>query len=121
MAMLEIYNTLPDFAPQPHAYGKCADEDAYFFLCDYLTIGHALPDPVQLGEKLAELHKKSESPTGKFGFHVTTFDGKLPLNTTWDSSVSIRHYFSQPTARSQLTSYNSGLHSSRNLCRTSTF
>ncbi|KAI6082943.1 Fructosamine/Ketosamine-3-kinase [Hypoxylon rubiginosum] len=86
MAMLEIYNTLPDFAPQPRAYGKCADEDAYFFLCDYLTISPDLPDPVRLGRKLAELHKKSRSPNGKFGFHVTTFDGKLPLNTTWETS-----------------------------------
>ncbi|XXG95761.1 hypothetical protein Hte_002032 [Hypoxylon texense] len=87
MAMLEIYDTLPDFAPQPRAYGKCVDEDAHFFLCDYKSISHVtLPDPVKLGKKLAELHKKSKSPTGKFGFHVTTFDGKLPLNTSWDSS-----------------------------------
>ncbi|KAI1769315.1 Fructosamine/Ketosamine-3-kinase [Hypoxylon sp. FL1150] len=89
MAMLEIYNTLPDFAPQPRAYGKCADEDAYFFLCDYLTIKHDLPDPVRLGKRLAELHKKSKSPNGKFGFQVTTFDGKLPLNTTWESSWTL--------------------------------
>ncbi|KAI1410401.1 Fructosamine/Ketosamine-3-kinase [Hypoxylon sp. FL1857] len=86
MAMREIYNTLPDFAPQPRGYGKCANENAHFFLCDYLSISQGLPDPVQLGEKLAELHRKSKSPTGKFGFHVTTFDGKLPLNTTWDSN-----------------------------------
>lgn len=86
MAMLEIYNTLPDFAPRPRGYGKCKFDDSHFFLCDYLTITNELPDPVRLGEKLAELHRNSQSPTGMFGFHVKTFDGKLPLNTTWDSS-----------------------------------
>ncbi|KAJ5646091.1 hypothetical protein N7490_002463 [Penicillium lividum] len=86
MAMNEIYQTLPDFAPKPRGYGKCQDQEAHFFICDFLTIDHELPDPVRLGEKLAELHHKSQSPTGKFGFHCTTFDGKLPLNTTWDDN-----------------------------------
>ncbi|KAH9883934.1 Fructosamine/Ketosamine-3-kinase [Xylariomycetidae sp. FL2044] len=86
MAMLEIYNTLPNFAPIPRGYGKCEDGKGHFFYCDYLDIQHQLPDPVRLGPKLAQLHSKSQSPTGQFGFHVTTFDGKLPLNTTWDSS-----------------------------------
>ena len=86
MSMAEIHKTLPTFAPYPHGYGKCEDQDAHFFICDYLTIDHELPDPTRLGEKLAELHHKSESPTGKFGFHCTTFDGKLPLNTTWDDN-----------------------------------
>ncbi|KAI1078787.1 Fructosamine/Ketosamine-3-kinase [Whalleya microplaca] len=73
LTMLEIHNTLPSFAPRPHGYGQCENQDAHFFMCEYLTITHQLPDP-------------SQSPTGKFGFHVTTFDGKLPLDTTWDSS-----------------------------------
>jgi protein-ribulosamine 3-kinase len=82
----EIYKTLPTFAPQPRGYGDCQDQDAHFFLCDYLYLDHELPDPARLGEKLAELHHKSESPTGKFGFSCVTFDGKLPLNTAWESS-----------------------------------
>ncbi|KAI1440303.1 Fructosamine kinase-domain-containing protein [Annulohypoxylon stygium] len=86
MAMLEIHSTSPNFAPQPRGYGKCDNENAHFFICDYLTISHDLPNPVRLGKKLAELHRNSNSPTGKFGFHVTTFDGKLPLNTAWDSN-----------------------------------
>ena len=111
--MSEIYKTVPGFAPQPHAYGKCIDDDAHFFLCDYLNLSvhnanankettkgeekisekgkdrdgtSRLPDPVCLGKKLAELHHKSQSPTEKFGFHCVTFDGKLPLNTTWNSN-----------------------------------
>jgi len=84
--MEEIYNTLPDFAPQPRGYGECRDTNSHFFVCDYLTLDHELPDPVGLGKKLAKLHRVSESPTGKFGFHCTTYDGMLPLNTTWDSN-----------------------------------
>ncbi|KAK4038405.1 Fructosamine/Ketosamine-3-kinase [Parachaetomium inaequale] len=86
MSMTEIYKTFPSIAPQPRGYGKCKDEDVHFFLCDYLFIKNVLPDPVRLGKKLAELHRRSESPTGKFGFHCTTFDGKLPLTTAWDSN-----------------------------------
>ncbi|KAK3291456.1 Fructosamine/Ketosamine-3-kinase [Chaetomium fimeti] len=87
ISMSEIYRTLPGIAPEPRGYGKCNKGGAYFFLCDFLHINKdALPNSVRLGKKLAELHRKSVSPTGKFGFHCTTFDGKLPLTTGWDSN-----------------------------------
>ncbi|KAK8062924.1 vegetative incompatibility protein 4 [Apiospora hydei] len=60
--------------------------EGYFFLCDYLDIIHDLPDAADLGKKLAAFHRSSKFPNGKFGFHCTTFDGKNPLNTSWDSS-----------------------------------
>ena len=84
--MKEIFDTLPSIAPKPHGYGKCEIQPAHFFVCDYLSLTHENPDPVRLGEKLAQLHHDSKSPNGMFGFHCTTFDGKLPLNTTWDPS-----------------------------------
>lgn len=87
MSMSEIHKTLPSIAPQPHGYGKCHDENVHFFLCDFLDITNdSLPDPVRLGRTLADLHRESQSPTGQFGFHCTTFDGKLPLTTTWNSN-----------------------------------
>ncbi|KAK7953263.1 hypothetical protein PG988_013957 [Apiospora saccharicola] len=71
----------------PRGCGPCAErKGTYFFICDYLDLTHELPDAVDLGKKLAEFHLKSKSPTGKFGFQCTTFDGKNPLNTSWDSS-----------------------------------
>ncbi|KAM0812592.1 putative protein-ribulosamine 3-kinase [Seiridium cardinale] len=86
-AMSEIFKTLPAIAPQPHGYGEYKNrKGTYFFVCDYLNITHRLPDPERLGKKLAELHHKSRSPNGQFGFHCTTFDGEKPLNTTWDNS-----------------------------------
>lgn len=44
------------------------------------------PDPEELAVKLAELHHRSSSPTGKFGFHVVTCDGKMPHTVDWQDS-----------------------------------
>ncbi|KAJ5879521.1 hypothetical protein N7455_002986 [Penicillium solitum] len=38
-----------------------------------------MPDEVKLAEIISEIHRTSFSPTGQFGFHVTIYDGKLPL------------------------------------------
>ncbi|KAK9418707.1 putative protein-ribulosamine 3-kinase [Seiridium unicorne] len=86
-AMSEIFEALPSIAPRPRGYGEFQNrKGTHFFVCDYLNITHDLPDPERLGKKLAELHHKSRSPNGQFGFHCTTFDGEKPLNTTWDSN-----------------------------------
>ncbi|KAK8036163.1 hypothetical protein PG993_008777 [Apiospora rasikravindrae] len=86
-AMSAIYTAMPSIAPKPRGCGPCVGrKGTYFFVCDYLDLTHELPDAVDLGKKLAEFHHKSKSPTGKFGFHCTTFDGKNPLNTSWDSN-----------------------------------
>ena len=85
--MLELWKTMPSIAPQPRAYGRCHGmEAACYFVCDYLEIDHRPPDAVKLGAKIAELHRVSKSPTGQFGFHVTPYDGKLPLVADWDPS-----------------------------------
>lgn len=89
--MLEIYNAVSGLAPKPYGYGKLkhASQSTYFFVCEFVDIiRDALPDPAKLGARLAELHQTSISPTGKFGFHVPTYDGKLPQITDWKSSWS---------------------------------
>lgn len=83
--MSELYKTMPSIVPAPRGSGKCLDSDGYFFLCDYLEIDHRQPDPVKLAERVAALHRLSVSPTGQFGFHVTPYDGKLPLVAKWES------------------------------------
>jgi len=55
-------------------------------VCDYIPVTHELPDPVNLGRKLAEFHHSSKSPNGQFGFYCPTFDGDQIINTTWESS-----------------------------------
>ena len=49
-------------------------------------MSNKLPEPVQFCSRLAQLHHTSESPTGKFGFHVTTCHGRFPQLVEWESS-----------------------------------
>ena len=88
LAMSELHKTLPELTPKPQAWGKLdlKSPPTYFFLCDFVDISDRLPDPILLGVRISELHKKSTSPNGKFGFHVPTYDGRLPQTVDWDSS-----------------------------------
>ncbi|KAB5560257.1 Fructosamine kinase-domain-containing protein [Coniochaeta sp. 2T2.1] len=84
--MVELYKTMPSIVPTPRAWGQCVELDACFFLLDYRQMDHRPPNAVKLGQKIAELHHRSVSPTGKFGFHIQPYDGKLPLMAEWDGS-----------------------------------
>lgn len=87
-AMSELYKTMPSFVPKPHSWGKYRAEnpDTYFFLSQYIDMSDRVPDPNQLCFKLARLHRSSISPTGQFGFHVTTCQGRIPQAVAWESS-----------------------------------
>ena len=87
-AMTELYKTMPSLVPKPLARGKLQSEspETYFFLCDFVDMSDQLPDPDRLCTSIAELHRNSISPTGKFGFHVRTCNGRTPQATEWDSS-----------------------------------
>ena len=87
-AMSELRRTVPHLIPAPIAWGKfrLPHPPTYFFLIEFVNVSNRLPDPVQFGLRLAELHHKSVSPTGKFGFHITTYDGNLPHNVQWNDS-----------------------------------
>lgn len=87
-AMTELYNTMPSMVPKPYSWGKCTTEkpETYFFLSQFIDMSDRLPDPKQLCSKLAQLHLTSVSPTGKFGFHITTCQGRIPQCVGWESS-----------------------------------
>ena len=87
-AMVALHATTPSFVPTPLTWGKlhCSDPETYFFLCEFIDMNICLPDPIQFCSRLAELHRTSESPTGKFGFHVPTFQGNFEQPIDWDSS-----------------------------------
>ena len=89
--MLELYNTVPHMIPKPYAWGKADTKPipTYFYICDFISITNTLPDPVKLGAAVAELHKKSVSPTGKFGFYMNTCDGYLHQDVPWESSWTV--------------------------------
>ena len=86
--MNELYKAAPTLVPKPHAWGQLnvSNPDTYYFLCDFIEMTSQPPDPVQLCEKLVELHRSSKSPTGKFGFHIVPCRGNLPLQTAWNPS-----------------------------------
>lgn len=87
-AMTELYKTIPEACPKPLARGKFETESpaTYFFLCNFVDMSNQVPDPDRLCACIIELHRKSLSPTGKFGFHVRTCNGRTPQATEWDSS-----------------------------------
>ncbi|PTB37377.1 hypothetical protein M441DRAFT_40114 [Trichoderma asperellum CBS 433.97] len=94
-AMSEIYKWAPDLVPKPHSWGEYAlkKPEAYFFLSQYIDMNDMMPDPNQLCTKLARLHRESQSPTGQFGFHITTCQGRIPQSLTWESNWTV--FFTQ--------------------------
>lgn len=87
-SVTEIHSLIPGLVPAPHGWGKykVGSPDTYFFLSDFLDVDTSAPDPVQFTVRLAELHCKSKSPNGMFGFRVTTCDGNLPHTVAWEKS-----------------------------------
>ncbi|KAL9116942.1 MAG: hypothetical protein Q9187_006527, partial [Circinaria calcarea] len=90
-AMTELYNTMSTLVPKPIAQGKFKREspETYFFLCEFIDMSDQVPDPDRLCARVAELHRVSKSPTGKFGFHVRTCNGRTPQATEWNSSWTV--------------------------------
>ncbi|KAK2787219.1 hypothetical protein FQN52_007308 [Onygenales sp. PD_12] len=87
-SMKAINHTLPSMAPKPWAWGKYKNDEAYFMLVDFREVGaQPPPDPIKFTARLAELHKNSVSPTGRFGFHTTTCHGTITQATDlWEES-----------------------------------
>lgn len=90
-----LHAVIPELTPCPHAWGRftadsTSDSDTYFLLADFREVGEQPPNPVRFTAQIAELHKRSESPTGKFGFHITTCHSKITQVTDcWEDSWAI--------------------------------
>lgn len=76
-----IHKLKPRLIPEPFSFGQYKPKDltpASFFLSKCIDVNvNAPPFPDQLAAQMADLHNKSVSPTGKFGFHVVTCDGMI--------------------------------------------
>ncbi|KAJ5471630.1 hypothetical protein N7530_008987 [Penicillium desertorum] len=89
-SMTAIYNLIPNSVPKPIGWGTYETiPDTHFFLCEFKDIDQELPDIRKFTERLGALHKNSKSPTGKFGFHVPTYNGNLSQHTEWSDSWEI--------------------------------
>jgi protein-ribulosamine 3-kinase len=86
-SMEELYYYMPTAVPRPIAWGQLtkSSPDTYFLLLEYIELCMDLVDPVEFCDKIANLHKTSISPTGKFGFHLDTFQGPNRQITQWES------------------------------------
>ncbi|KFY59296.1 hypothetical protein V496_05723 [Pseudogymnoascus sp. VKM F-4515 (FW-2607)] len=82
-----MHSILPVFVPMPIACGTYRTiPDTHFFLCEFRDMTNSMPDPHKFAALLSTLHQESVSPTGKFGFHITTYAGNLPQFVEWEDS-----------------------------------
>jgi len=87
-----IHAVAPEFAPEPYGWGQYDDTESptYFLLAEFREVGEQPPDPVKFTARLADMHRRSVSPTGKFGFHITTCHAKLPqITDIWEESWAV--------------------------------
>lgn len=87
--MSEFHKFAPDFVPKPQSWGRYSfrDFEAYFLILEYLDMAtDTMPDPTELCSKLARVHRQSKSPTGQFGFAVTTCQNLYPQDVGWESN-----------------------------------
>ena len=100
VGMTELHKAAPHFVVRPVGWGKLksATPPSHFLLMEFKEFIEGLPDPVQLGERVAAMHKNSSSPTGMFGFPIQTFDGARLQAVGWDPSWT--SFFSKLLAES---------------------
>ncbi|KAI4268567.1 MAG: hypothetical protein LQ337_007766 [Flavoplaca oasis] len=88
-SLKEIYQVSPDFVPKPFAWGRYREPqpEIYFLLTQFRDIGDQPAEPLKLATGLADLHQRSRSPTGKFGFHFATCHAKIAQKVdSWEDS-----------------------------------
>jgi fructosamine-3-kinase len=80
-----LWQHIPDNVVVPIAHGTFRSDDSKsFFLASFHHLQEGkIPDAPELADLLKTLHTSAASPTGKFGFHVTTFNGYVPLVNDW--------------------------------------
>ena len=84
-----LYQAIPHRVPKPVAWGTYASNpDVHFYLCEFVDMGDELPSSTAWATAVSELHFVSmgKSPTGQFGFPVTTHLGNVPVNNSWSPS-----------------------------------
>lgn len=78
------YDITPLNVPEPIGWGECANRPGTFFLLvGFRDMQDEMPSAQDFVRVVAKGHQNSVSPTGKFGFHVTTFSGDLGYDNRW--------------------------------------
>lgn len=92
-SMAILYKVIPEMVAEPLGWGNYqGDPDAYFFLCRFCEMSGGLPPAAEFTELVAKLHKENTSPTGEFGFPLTTYGGRnpqfFPVTRSWEECFS---------------------------------
>ena len=78
---------IPDNVVIPLAWGVFEkDKSKAFFMTRFRDLRDSSPPTLQFLAILKKLHQTSVSPTGKFGFHVTTYNGPPKMVNEWTDS-----------------------------------
>jgi protein-ribulosamine 3-kinase len=78
---------IPDNVVAPLAWGIFEkDKSKSFFITRFRNLRDRSPPPLQFLPILKRLHQTSVSPTGKFGFHCTTYNGPPVMVNDWTDS-----------------------------------
>ncbi|KAI0147641.1 Fructosamine kinase-domain-containing protein [Xylariaceae sp. FL1272] len=85
-SLTAINDAVPGLAPRPLGWGKFDESESYYVVMEFLDMDVLLPDPVGLCRAVAEMHQRSQSPTGMFGFHMPTCQGRHVQANKWDAS-----------------------------------
>ncbi|KAK8042820.1 hypothetical protein PG994_013303 [Apiospora phragmitis] len=79
-----LFEVIPDNIAAPLTWGKLQDDsNKSFILTRFRNLRDRSPPPAQFLAILKKLHVNSVSPTGKFGFHVTTYFGPPLMINDW--------------------------------------
>ncbi|KAI1669888.1 Fructosamin-kin multi-domain protein [Pyrenophora tritici-repentis] len=73
-----IYAVSPSLVPKTYSWGELEDAtETYFLITAFRDVCKQPADPLKLAAGLADMHQRSISPTGKFGFHFSTCHAKI--------------------------------------------
>ncbi len=89
-SLVEISQYSPSLVPKVHDRGRLlhTSPPMYFLLLEFLDLKDETPDSTAICARVAELHIKSTSPNGKFGFFAPTYQGPIPNPTAWEGNWS---------------------------------
>ena len=77
---------IPDNVVVPIAWGTFEGGSKAFFMTQFRNLQVRSPAPIELVGVMQKLHQTSVSPTGKFGFHTTTYWGPPAMVNDWTDS-----------------------------------
>lgn len=84
-----LYTFTPNQVPKPVGWGTYSSSPyTHFYLCEFVDMHDDLPSASDWATAVSILHLNSmgRSPSGQYGFHVTTHLASVPVENTWGSS-----------------------------------